>query len=62
MRAKEAKMISCNDLYKNFSDKMVLSGININVGAGEIFGLLGPSGAGKGTICSRMIFRSSSEM
>lgn len=43
-------MISCNDLYKNFSDKMVLSGININVGAGEIFGLLGPSGAGKTTL------------
>ena len=43
-------MISCNDLCKKYSDRMVLSGININVGAGEIFGLLGPSGAGKTTL------------
>ncbi|MBP1584097.1 MAG: ABC transporter ATP-binding protein [Lachnospiraceae bacterium] len=43
-------MIECKGLYKSFSDKTVLSGVNINVGSGEIFGLLGPSGAGKTTL------------
>ena len=45
-------MISCRDLYKSYSDKSVLSGINISIGDGEIFGLLGPSGAGKTTLIS----------
>ena len=43
-------MVSCNDVYKSFSGKTVLSGINFDVGDGEIFGLLGPSGAGKTTL------------
>ena len=43
-------MISCRDLYKSYSGKSVLSGINISIGDGEIFGLLGPSGAGKTTL------------
>ena len=45
-------MISCRDLYKSYSGKSVLSGINISIGDGEIFGLLGPSGAGKTTLIS----------
>ena len=44
------KMISCRNLYKSFSDKTVLSGINFSIEDGEIFGLLGPSGAGKTTL------------
>ncbi len=43
-------MISCRNLYKSFSDKTVLSGINFSIEDGEIFGLLGPSGAGKTTL------------
>ena len=45
-------MISCRNLYKSYSGKSVLSGINISIGDGEIFGLLGPSGAGKTTLIS----------
>ncbi len=43
-------MIRCNDVYKSFSGKKVLSGIDFEIGDGEIFGLLGPSGAGKTTL------------
>ncbi len=43
-------MIQCNDVYKSFSGKTVLSGIDFSVNDGEIFGLLGPSGAGKTTL------------
>ena len=43
-------MIRCNDVYKSFSGKTVLSGIGFDIGDGEIFGLLGPSGAGKTTL------------
>ena len=43
-------MIRCNDVYKSFSGKAVLSGIDFEISDGEIFGLLGPSGAGKTTL------------
>ncbi len=38
------------DLTKKFGDKLVLNQIKLNIGKGEIFGLLGPSGAGKTTM------------
>lgn len=40
-------MISCKGVHKAFGGKTVLDEINLNVSRGEIFGLLGPSGAGK---------------
>ncbi|MCL2235812.1 MAG: ABC transporter ATP-binding protein [Defluviitaleaceae bacterium] len=43
-------MISMNNIVKRYGDKTVLDQVTFNVGAGEIFGLLGPSGAGKTTI------------
>ncbi len=43
-------MINCKRVYKSFSGKKVLSGIDFEIGDGEIFGLLGPSGAGKTTL------------
>lgn len=43
-------MIRCKDVYKSFSGKNVLLGIDFEIGRGEIFGLLGPSGAGKTTL------------
>jgi len=43
-------MIRLENAVKSFDGKTVLKNININVEAGTIFGLLGPSGAGKTTI------------
>ena len=43
-------MISMKNIVKRFGDKTVLEDVTFNVAAGEIFGLLGPSGAGKTTI------------
>lgn len=43
-------MIRLENAVKSFDDKPVLKNVNINVEAGTIFGLLGPSGAGKTTI------------
>jgi len=42
--------ISTNSIVKSFGEKKVLDGISFNVSRGEIFGLLGPSGAGKTTL------------
>lgn len=42
--------ISTSSIVKSFGEKKVLDGISFNVGRGEIFGLLGPSGAGKTTL------------
>lgn len=43
-------MIKCRELYKSFDSREVLKGINLDIRKGSIFGLLGPSGAGKTTL------------
>lgn len=43
-------MIYARDIRKQFAGKSVLKNISFNIGDGEIFGLLGPSGAGKTTL------------
>ncbi|MBR2750729.1 MAG: ABC transporter ATP-binding protein [Clostridiales bacterium] len=43
-------MIEVTNLSKSFGTKKVLDGISMTVRDGEIFGLLGPSGAGKTTL------------
>lgn len=43
-------VISANNIVKSFGSKRVLDGLNFNVLKGQIFGLLGPSGAGKTTL------------
>ena len=43
-------MIKCEDISKSFDNRNVLSGISLDISGGEIFGLLGPSGAGKTTL------------
>lgn len=42
--------IVISDITKVFGEKKVLDRINLEIGKGEIFGLLGPSGAGKTTL------------
>lgn len=43
-------MVELTNVVQRFGDKEVLKGVSLKIGAGEIFGLLGPSGAGKTTI------------
>lgn len=44
------KAVSINGITKVFNDKKVLDNISLQINKGEIFGLLGPSGAGKTTL------------
>ena len=42
--------IQTENISQKFGDKLVLNSISLKVSSGEIFGLLGPSGAGKTTL------------
>lgn len=42
--------IVIHNISKSFNDKCVLEEVNLKIEEGEIFGLLGPSGAGKTTL------------
>lgn len=42
--------VKLENVTRSFGDKEVLKGISLEIREGEIFGLLGPSGAGKTTI------------
>src|SRR5207245_3749063 len=42
--------VSVNGLRKTYGEKVVLHGVDLTIGEGEVFALLGPNGAGKTTI------------
>lgn len=44
------KIITADNIVKSFGGKTVLNGLSFSVLKGQIFGLLGPSGAGKTTL------------
>lgn len=48
-------VISVKNVYKNYGRQTVLEGIDLNIVRGEIFGLLGPSGAGKTTLVKQLV-------
>ena len=43
-------MIQINNLHKAFGDIQALKGISVNIAEGELFGFIGPDGAGKTTL------------
>jgi phospholipid/cholesterol/gamma-HCH transport system ATP-binding protein len=48
-------MISFRDIHKSFGDKVVLGGVSFDVGAGEIFFVIGASGVGKSVLIKQLI-------
>src|ERR1700680_3165336 len=42
--------VSAHGLRKAYGEKVVLDGVDLTIGEGEVFALLGPNGAGKTTI------------
>ncbi len=42
-------VISLRNVFKNYGDKQVLKGINIDIYSGQVIGYIGPNGAGKST-------------
>lgn len=43
-------MVKCTDLHKSYGKTIALQGIGFEVNEGEIFGIIGPDGAGKTTL------------
>lgn len=43
------EVLSIRNLHKNFGEKEVLKGVNLDVYRGQIIGYIGPNGAGKST-------------
>ena len=41
--------VSATGLRKSYGTKVVLDGVDLSIGQGEVFALLGPNGAGKTT-------------
>ena len=49
-------MVTIRGLHKSFGDLKVLSGLDIMVGRGEVFVIIGPSGSGKSTLLNCINF------
>ena len=47
--------VEVRELHKNFGRQEVLKGVNLEVKAGEIFVLMGPSGSGKSVLLKHII-------
>lgn len=52
---KTNSVISIHNVSKAFGKQQVLTNLSLEIEAGEIFGLLGPSGAGKTTIVKQLV-------
>jgi len=52
---KNKAIVSCQNISKSFGKQQVLTDINLVIPPGEIFGLLGPSGAGKTTLVKQLV-------
>ena len=47
--------IAVNQVSKSFGKKMVLNKIDLNIEEGQIYGFIGPSGAGKTTLVKMIV-------
>jgi len=47
--------IEVNHITKSYGSKVVLNDIDLSIGKGQIYGLIGPSGAGKTTLVKLMV-------
>ena len=47
-------VVEFRDVYKSYSNKDVLKGVDLNIPKGKIIGLLGPNGSGKTTMIKLM--------
>ena len=50
-------MLSIKDLKVNIAEKEILSGINLDVKAGEVHAIMGPNGSGKSTLATAIAGR-----
>jgi ABC-2 type transport system ATP-binding protein len=50
----QAPLVSINHVSRRFGSQEVLSGLSLTICQGEIYGLLGPSGAGKTTLIKQI--------
>ena len=48
-------MISINGLVKNYDSVLAVDGLNLEIPAGELFGFLGPNGAGRTTTIKLLV-------
>jgi len=46
----ENAAVDLSEVGRSFGDRIVLRGLSLHIGRGELFGLLGPSGSGKTTL------------
>ena len=47
-------VVSVREIAKSYGNVRALTGISFDISKGEIFGLIGPDGAGKTTLFRRM--------
>jgi phospholipid/cholesterol/gamma-HCH transport system ATP-binding protein len=55
MRGAVFKVIHFQEVYKNFGSKKVLQGLNLEIGKGEVFFILGGSGTGKSVALKSLV-------
>lgn len=51
----DKNILEINNLTKKFGDNLVIDNISMNIGKGDIIGLVGPDGAGKTTLIRLML-------